>query len=219
VGSLLFGSIAATTVTFLLLRRRIARTEREHTQDVQDQPSRFNLGRRAEPQATITPFNDTSPTSTISSTNRLLTPRENVPGGSVADGYSRPISSGYNEKTGLRVTTNEILHDDAMTETRRDASPFTSNLPVAERQRLLEEEVNRMRLQILGMVNQALSSGEAAHQGNGVDVRSENRQMAAEMDRMRAQIEMLEAQQNSEWARGLTDEPPSYFTSIMPQQR
>jgi sulfate adenylyltransferase subunit 1 (EFTu-like GTPase family) len=64
---------------------------------------------------------------------------------------------------------------------------------------------------VLTMVNQALSTGEQN------DLRTENRQMAAEIERMKGQIEMLEAQQNSDWAQGRTDEPPSYLTSIASQ--
>ncbi|KAJ3989315.1 hypothetical protein F5890DRAFT_1486856 [Lentinula detonsa] len=82
---------------------------------------------------------------------------------------------------------------------------------LTQRQQLLEEEASRLRLQIMGMVNSALSSNQVPSEQN---MQFENRQMAAEMERMRAQIEMLEHDRNSSWARGLSDEPPSYLTSI-----
>lgn len=81
--------------------------------------------------------------------------------------------------------------------------------PLTQRQQLLEEEASRLRLQIMSMVNHALSSGNRASAEQ--DVRN---QMVAEMERMKEQIEMLEQERNSSWARGLSDDPPSYLTSI-----
>ncbi|KAJ3999783.1 hypothetical protein F5050DRAFT_834761 [Lentinula boryana] len=90
-------------------------------------------------------------------------------------------------------------------------TPGTTLPPLTQRQQLLEEEASRLRLQIMGMVNSALSSNQVPSEQN---IQFENRQMVAEMERMRAQIEMLEHDRDSSWARGLSDEPPSYLTSI-----
>ncbi|KIK61730.1 hypothetical protein GYMLUDRAFT_243410 [Collybiopsis luxurians FD-317 M1] len=90
-----------------------------------------------------------------------------------------------------------------------------TNASSTERQQLLEEEAGRLRLQIMGMVNSALSSGaNLATAENDIQLQNENRQMVAEMQRMKQQIEMLEQDRESLWARGLSDEPPSYLTSI-----
>lgn len=115
------------------------------------------------------------------------------------------------------VTVTSFADDTATERTRTSRRTQSSNLASAtgtvpqptQRQQLLEEEASRLRLQIMSMVNHALSSGTQASPEQDVQT-----QMAAEMERMRAQIEMLEQDRNSSWARGLSDEPPSYLNSI-----
>lgn len=80
--------------------------------------------------------------------------------------------------------------------------------PPTQRQQLLEGEAGRLRLEIMSMVNQALS-GNSASPEQGLQS-----QMAAEMERMKEQIERLEQDRDSAWATGLSDEPPSYLTLI-----
>ncbi|KAJ4474671.1 hypothetical protein C8J55DRAFT_130200 [Lentinula edodes] len=98
------------------------------------------------------------------------------------------------------------------TPTRTPAALSTGLPPLTQRQQLLEEEAGRLRHQIMSMVNSALSRSDQGPTAQ--NFQSENHQMAAEMERMRRQIEMLEQDRDSSWARGLSDEPPSYIASI-----
>ncbi|KAF9071557.1 hypothetical protein BDP27DRAFT_1321946 [Rhodocollybia butyracea] len=92
------------------------------------------------------------------------------------------------------------------------AVSFTPPPQLTERQQLLEEEAGRLRLQIMTMVNSALSGPNRL--STEQNVQNENRQIQLEMARMREQIDLLEQDRDSSWARGLSNEPPSYLSSI-----
>ncbi|KAF8825780.1 hypothetical protein HHX47_DHR6000691 [Lentinula edodes] len=77
--------------------------------------------------------------------------------------------------------------------------------PLIQRQQLLEEEAGRLRLQIMSMVNSALPRSDQVPTAQ--NFQSENHQMAAEMERMRTQVETLEQDRDPSWARRLSDEP------------
>ncbi|KAJ4469603.1 hypothetical protein J3R30DRAFT_3551364, partial [Lentinula aciculospora] len=124
-----------------------------------------------------------------------------------ARSQNAPISPVTTQADDTEQTRSQVPTDVQVVRTTSTLAPLT------QRQQLLEEEASRLRLQIMSMVNSALSSGP--HQiSAGQNIQSENRQMVAEMERMRAQIEMLEQDRDSSWARGLSDEPPSYLNSI-----
>ncbi|KAF5350254.1 hypothetical protein D9758_007857 [Tetrapyrgos nigripes] len=225
IGSLAFGFSTGTVIMFLVFRRRIARLQAaahqpEKSDDSNDpspmqSTSRLNLVRPSRNTPAITPFTAMSPSSDFSSPKSKSNPPErfatSVEGSTQGTSSSVSWSAFRDEKTPPAVMSYDTAPDTATAHDEHAVSSY-QNVPTGERQRLLEDEAKRLRLQVLAMVNQALSTGEQEN-----DLRTENRQMAAQMERMKAQIEMLEAQQNSDWARGLTDEPPSYLTSIASQ--
>lgn len=123
---------------------------------------------------------------------------------SAPQGLSHPaiiITTGMDDTATERTPSSRARTSQAVS--------FTSP-PLTERQQLLEEEAGRLRLQIMTMVNSALSSGPNTEQ----NVQNENRQIQLEMARMREQIDLLEQDRDSSWARGLSNELPSYLNSI-----
>ncbi|KAJ3878319.1 hypothetical protein F5051DRAFT_232894 [Lentinula edodes] len=186
------------------------------------------------PNETITPFvaipeQHTRPKG--SPANRPAPQNTNSPGTN-SSLFALPPASSVREKifaplsvnTPISPVTTHVDHDTVVEQTLSSQSlvsiPADTHLarmttglpPLTQRQQLLEEEAGRLRLQIMSMVNSALSRSDQGPTAQ--NFQSENHQMAAEMERMRRQIEMLEQDRDSSWARGLSDEPPSYIASI-----
>ncbi|KAJ3806671.1 hypothetical protein F5876DRAFT_80448 [Lentinula aff. lateritia] len=188
------------------------------------------------PNETITPFvaipeQHTRPKVSPAIINRPAPQNTNSPGTN-SSFFAQPPASSVREKifpprsvnTPISPVTKHAVHDTMAEQTLSSQSlvsiPADTHLarlttalpPLTQRQQLLEEEAGRLRLQIMSMVNSALSRSDQGPTAQ--NFQSENHQMADEMERMRTQIEMLEQDRDSSWARGLSDEPPSYIASI-----
>ncbi|KAJ3753114.1 hypothetical protein FB446DRAFT_785555 [Lentinula raphanica] len=235
IGTIVPLTIIAAIIAVLCIQRRAKRSDASSLSSGLPKdtgPSPFSSAlasltdSRPNPNGAITPFValPNSHTPTPSKLRPAMHP--NHPS-TIASFYPPPPSS-FGEKMVVRPSPNALVSpiitshpDDTSAEQSQSSrsqvshprTPGTSvsEPPLTQRQQVLEEEAGRLRLQIMSMVNSALSSNQLPNEQN---VQIENRQMAAEMERMRAQIEMLEQDRDSSWARGLSDEPPSYLTSI-----
>ncbi|KIK61728.1 hypothetical protein GYMLUDRAFT_574499 [Collybiopsis luxurians FD-317 M1] len=171
---------------------------------IPDPASRPSKARAFQPQGHFSSHSGTSPYRPLHSSFKL---QEKMV-------ESRSRSEHVSPDTAVVSVTK--LSQISQTRSSQTVNPkLKTDAPQTERQQLLEEEVGRLRLQIMSMVNSTLSSGvNPATAENDIHIQNGNHQMAAEMQRMKQQIEMLEQDRGSLWARGLSDDPPSYFTSI-----
>ncbi|THU92692.1 t-SNARE [Dendrothele bispora CBS 962.96] len=103
---------------------------------------------------------------------------------------TRPIS-------GSSVRYSESLHDSA-----RDQSVIGSTSTATVRQMQLQEEADDLRQQVR-QLQQTVDTSNDDMQG-----------MQVAMRRMMEHILSLESQLNSDWARGLTDEPPPMYGEL-----
>ncbi|THU92690.1 hypothetical protein K435DRAFT_800250 [Dendrothele bispora CBS 962.96] len=99
--------------------------------------------------------------------------------------------------SGSSVRYSESLHDSA-----RDQSVIGSTSTATVRQMQLQEEADDLRQQVR-QLQQAVDTSNDDMQG-----------MQVAMRRMMEHILSLESQLNSDWARGLTDEPPPMYGEI-----
>ncbi|THU96996.1 hypothetical protein K435DRAFT_890653 [Dendrothele bispora CBS 962.96] len=99
--------------------------------------------------------------------------------------------------SGSSVRCSESLHDSA-----RDQSVIGSTSTATVRQMQLQEEADDLRQQVR-QLQQTVDTSNDDMQG-----------MQVAMRRMMEHILSLESQLNSDWARGLTDEPPPMYDEI-----
>ncbi|RXW12972.1 hypothetical protein EST38_g12881 [Candolleomyces aberdarensis] len=99
-------------------------------------------------------------------------------------------------KRGVHLAANRHADEQERVRQARQAE-------INDRLRALQQEMDQLR---------ASSGGGGPQDGNGgADAMTEMRE---QMERMKREIEALRANQRSEWALGLTDEPPPGYTSM-----
>jgi len=116
-----------------------------------------------------------------------------------------PTPFGANNWQDIYQATHTGIEPTSVTSTESTEQPGLSSKQAAARQQRQKE----LELQMRHLQEEMMALGP----GPSVSLHSDRAEDARQMEMMREQIAMLQEQQQSSWAQGLTDEPPPGYTS------